>query len=66
MKAAVFYQPNLPVSIEDLGIEALQEGDVLLDVVAAGVSHSDYHLIRGRRAPKEVMLYGRFLASQQS
>jgi len=42
MKAAVFHKSNAPVSIEDLEIEALQEGESLLDVVAAGVSHSNF------------------------
>ena len=63
MKAAVFHKPNVPVSIEDLEVEALQEGESLLDIVAAGVSHDDYHLIHGHRTSKEVMVYGRFLAS---
>ena len=47
MKAAVFYQTNVPVSIEDLEIEAPREGEVLLDIVGAGVCHSDYHFVDG-------------------
>lgn len=66
MKAAVFHKPNVPASIKDLEIEALQEGEVLLDIVAVGVSHNDYHLIHGHRTPKEVIVYGRYLASEQS
>lgn len=54
MKAAVFYEPNIPVSIEELEIEALREGEVMLDIVAAGVCHSDYHLIDGHRKPRAV------------
>ena len=45
MKAAVFYQPNVPVSVEELEIEAPRAGEVLLDIVGAGVCHSDYHYI---------------------
>jgi S-(hydroxymethyl)glutathione dehydrogenase / alcohol dehydrogenase len=52
MKAVVFYEPNVPVSIETLEIAALGEGEVLLDIVAAGVCHSDYHLIDGHRKPR--------------
>jgi len=52
MKAAIFYQPHSPVSIEELEIETLQEGEVLLDIIAAGVCHSDYHLIDGHRKPR--------------
>jgi len=66
MKAAVFHQANVPASIQDLEIEALQEGQVLLDSVAVGVGHSDFHLIHVHRTPKEVMVYARFLASRQS
>ena len=45
MKAAIFYEPHAPVSIEELEIEAPREGEVLIDIVGAGVCHSDYHLI---------------------
>lgn len=47
MKAAVFYQINAPVSIEELEIEPPREGEVLLDIVGAGVCHSDYHYVDG-------------------
>ena len=47
MKAAVFYQPNVPVSIEELEIQPPQAGEVLLDIVGAGVCHSDYHYVDG-------------------
>ena len=47
MKAAVLYGPNIPLAIEELEIEAPREGEVLLDIVGAGVCHSDYHLIDG-------------------
>jgi Zn-dependent alcohol dehydrogenase len=52
VKAAVFYQPHTPIAIEDLELSPLREGEVLLDIVAAGVCHSDYHLIDGHRAPR--------------
>jgi Zn-dependent alcohol dehydrogenase len=52
MKAAVFYKPHTPVSIEELELEPLCDGEVLLDMVAAGVCHSDYHLIDGHRTPR--------------
>jgi len=54
MKAAVFYQPHIPVSIEELELEPSRDGEVLLDVVAAGVCHSDYHLTDGHRTPRAV------------
>jgi S-(hydroxymethyl)glutathione dehydrogenase/alcohol dehydrogenase len=54
MKAAVFYQPHRPVSIQELDLDALREGEVLLDIAAAGVCHSDYHLVDGHRIPRAV------------
>ena len=36
MKAAVFYQPHAPVSIEELEIQPPQADEVLLDIVGAG------------------------------
>ena len=47
MKAAVLYQPNVPVSVEELEIETPRAGEVLMDIVGAGVCHSDYHNIDG-------------------
>ena len=54
MKAAVFYEPHVPVSIEELEIEAPREGEVLLDLVGAGVCHSDYHVVDGHVNPRAV------------
>jgi Zn-dependent alcohol dehydrogenase len=47
MKAAVFYEPEVPVSVEELEIDAPPPGEVLLDIVGAGVCHSDYHYVSG-------------------
>src|SRR6266508_1960246 len=54
MRAAVFRKPGAPVSIEELELAALREGEVLLDIVAAGVCHSDYHLVTGHRTPRAI------------
>jgi S-(hydroxymethyl)glutathione dehydrogenase / alcohol dehydrogenase len=54
MRAAVFRKPGIPVSIEELELTALREGEVLLDIVAAGVCHSDYHLVTGHRTPRAI------------
>ena len=55
MKAAILYAPNTPVAVKEAEIDEPQEGEVLLDVVGAGVCHSDYHYVTGhrtiRRAP---------------
>ena len=46
-KAAVFYEPNVPFQIETLDLGLPQSGEVLVKVAAAGVCHSDWHLMTG-------------------
>ncbi|MBV7340015.1 Zn-dependent alcohol dehydrogenase [Chloroflexi bacterium TSY] len=52
MKAAVLHEPHAPLSIEDLDIKAPEAGEVLLDIVGAGVCHSDYHFMDGHMTPR--------------
>lgn len=47
IKAAVFYEPGVPFQIEELDLAPPQAGEVLVKVVAAGVCHSDWHLMTG-------------------
>lgn len=47
IQAAVFYQPNVPFKIETLNLEAPKAGEVLVKIAAAGVCHSDWHLMTG-------------------
>jgi len=54
LKAAVFHQPHVPVALEELELDTIGEGELLLDIAAAGVCHSDYHLVDGHRAPRAV------------
>lgn len=46
-KAAVLYEPGVPFAIETLDLEAPHAGEVLVRVAAAGVCHSDWHLMTG-------------------
>ncbi len=52
MKAAVLHRPLTRVSVEDVDIASPQAGEVLLDIVGAGVCHSDYHYVDGHVAPR--------------
>ena len=47
VKAAVFYEPGVPFAIETLDLAAPGPGEVLVRVAAAGVCHSDWHLMTG-------------------
>jgi hypothetical protein len=60
MKAAVFHRPNMHVLIRYFDFDALQEGEPLLHIVAAGVSPSYYHLIQCHRTPKEVTVHPQY------
>ena len=47
IQAAVFYEPNVPFKIETLDLEEPRANEVLVKVAAAGVCHSDWHLMTG-------------------
>lgn len=47
MRAAVCYEFGQPLVVEDISIDTPQAGEVLVRMEAAGICHSDIHLIRG-------------------
>ena len=47
MKAAVLYEPNTPLEIEELDLEEPGIGEVLVRMMASGVCHSDWHVVKG-------------------
>lgn len=47
IKAAVFYEKGQPFQIETLTLAPPQVGEVLVKVGAAGICHSDWHLMTG-------------------
>ncbi|HET8977669.1 MAG TPA: zinc-binding dehydrogenase [Solirubrobacteraceae bacterium] len=48
MRACVLRQPGLPPAVEEVALQAPQAGEVLVRVAAAGVCHSDIHLVDGQ------------------
>lgn len=50
IQAAVLYEPGVPFSIATLDLEPPRAGEVLIKVAAAGVCHSDWHLMTGATA----------------
>lgn len=47
INAAVFTEANTPFSIETLQLAPPRAGEVLVEMKAAGVCHSDWHLVTG-------------------
>ena len=46
-RAAVAWEPKKPLSIEEIDVEGPREGEVLLQVVASGVCHTDAFTLSG-------------------
>lgn len=47
MKAAVFYGPGIPITVEDAEIQPPEPGEVLVKIHYSGVCHSDYRVLTG-------------------
>lgn len=47
MKAAVLYEPKQPLKIEEIEVQPPRRGEVAIKMGAAGVCHSDYHVMNG-------------------
>lgn len=46
-RTAVLYAPNESIRIEEVELDPPKDHEVLVRIVAAGICHSDYHLITG-------------------
>ena len=47
MQAAILNEANTPFSIETVELDAPKTGEVLIKMAAAGVCHSDWHVVEG-------------------
>ena len=47
MLAAVLYQANTPLQLEEVSLDGPREDEVLVRVAATGACHSDYHVMNG-------------------
>lgn len=57
MKVAVLYKPETLFVIEDVELESPQAGEVLINMAASGVCHSDWHVVSAAtRHPLPVVL----------
>ena len=46
-RTAVLYQPGEPIRIEEIELDPPKEHEVQVKMVAAGICHSDYHIVTG-------------------
>jgi len=46
-RTAVIYEPGQPIQIEEIELDAPKAHEVQIKMVAAGICHSDYHIIAG-------------------
>ena len=47
MKAPVLYEPNTPLVVEELDLDEPRQGEVKVKMMATGVCHSDWHVVKG-------------------
>jgi S-(hydroxymethyl)glutathione dehydrogenase / alcohol dehydrogenase len=47
VRAAILYEANTPMRIEDVSLDPPKDDEVLVRVTATGACHSDYHVIDG-------------------
>ena len=45
MKAAVFYEPNQPLKIEEVETPKIEPNEILVKIAACGVCNTDLHYI---------------------
>ena len=50
MRAAVLYELNAPLVVEEIELDPPKEGELLVKMVASGVCHSDVHYYTGDSA----------------
>ena len=58
MKAAVLYKANTPLEVVDLVQEGPRTGEARVKVKAAGICHSDWHIMNGDWTPPLPMVLG--------
>ena len=47
MKAAVLYEYRSPLKIEEVELNEPSTGEVMVKIIASGVCHSDWHVVKG-------------------
>ena len=58
INAAVLYEANTPLVVEPVRLDDPKAGEVLVRIAAAGVCHSDYHVMKGEWTPPLPIVLG--------
>lgn len=58
MKAAVLYEANTPLKIEEVTLDEPQDQEVLVKMVATGVCHTDLHVVKGQMGSRMPIILG--------
>ena len=58
IRAAVLYEANTPLVVEPVRLDDPKRREVLVRIGAAGVCHSDYHVMKGEWRPPLPMVLG--------
>ena len=56
MKAAVLYEANAPLKVEEITLDEPQDQEVLVKMVATGVCHTDLHAAKGEMGRPPIVL----------
>lgn len=56
--AAVLYELNAPFVVEEVDLEGPGEGEILVEMAAGGVCHSDWHVVQGTIAKELPIILG--------
>ena len=58
MQAAILTEAQTPFRIETVEVESPKAGEVLVKMAAAGICHSDWHLVAGKAPFPAPMILG--------
>jgi len=58
MKAAVLTEANKPLTIKEIPVPEVKDGEILIKVHACGVCGSDQHVLRGEMGPPAIEILG--------
>ena len=65
VKAAIAYKAGMPLSIEQVEVEGPKDKEVLIQIKATGVCHTDAYTLSGKDPEGLFSVYLRFMRVQE-